>query len=238
MQGKSYLSRRPSVWSPTVWSPIILLAVAGCAEVEPPAFRLNMVSMVSNELDSAYQQEVADVLGALFGTPDEPFAHPATGLDQLRLDAASGPAWTDEAGVNRGLYRKHCVHCHGISGDGQGPTAAFLNPYPRDYRKGVFKFKSTYNPQKPTDEDLRRVLINGVPGTSMPSLALLPSSEQEALVEYVKYLAMRGEVEARLTEYVALEVMDDARQIGQLARWIFTLSANRLFQTIPSVCAA
>src|SRR5205807_5778428 len=98
----------------------------------------------------------------------------------------------------RGLYREHCAHCHGITGDGVGPTAAFLNPYPRDYRKGQFKFKSTPAGFKPTHADLKKIVLDGVPGTAMPSFKLLPDLEVEALVEYVRYLSIRGEIERRL----------------------------------------
>ncbi len=192
----------------------VVTMLPGCDSVDPPAFRMNMVEAVSYETAPEYQQEIADVLAALFGTPDEPFALPATGLDQVMLNRSAGPAWSDEAGYNYGLYRKHCVHCHGITGDGRGPTAMFLNPYPRDYRPGVYKFKSTYNPAKPTDDDLHRVLINGVPGTAMPSFSLLPGSEVESLVEYVKYLSYRGEMETKLIQYVfdelgVMEKLDD-----------------------------
>ncbi|MBV8313662.1 MAG: cytochrome c, partial [Planctomycetaceae bacterium] len=48
------------------------------------------------------------------------------------------------------LYRRHCLHCHGVSGAGDGPTAEFLYPRPRDYRKGLFKFTSTPLGEKPT----------------------------------------------------------------------------------------
>ena len=113
---------------------------------------------------------------------------------------AAGPVWSDQAGGKHGLYRRHCAHCHGISGDGHGPTAAILNPYPRDYRPGVFKFKSTYTAAEPTDDDLHRCLHDGVPGTAMPSFALLPPDEVDALVEYVKYLSMRGQMETALGE--------------------------------------
>ncbi|MCA9258933.1 MAG: c-type cytochrome [Planctomycetales bacterium] len=188
---------------------VCCLAALGCNQSSAPQFRLNMIQMAVNETNEDYQEEIANVLAGMFGTPDEPFALPETGLDQTRLDLAAGPAWSDEQGVNRGLYRKHCVHCHGVSGDGKGPTALFLNPYPRDYRKGVFKFKTTYNAAKPTDDDLHRVLNNGVPGTSMPAFSLLFSSEREALVEYVKYLAIRGEMETRLADYVFNELGDE-----------------------------
>lgn len=176
---------------------------AGCDAPSAPKFHLNMVQMVSDATPTpqVYQEQIADVLGAMFGTPDEPFALPETGLDNRKLKMAAGPAWTDEKGANFGLYRKHCVHCHGISGDGRGPTALFLNPYPRDYRQGVYKFKSTYNPAKPTDDDLRRILVNGVPATAMPSFSLLPEAEIEALIEYVKYLSIRGQMETALVNF-------------------------------------
>lgn len=100
--------------------------------------------------------------------------------------------------AQKGLYRKHCAHCHGTTGDGAGPTAAFLNPYPRDYRQGVFKFKSTQRASRPTTADLHRILMDGINDTAMPSFALLPPDEVDSLVEYVRYLAIRGEVESYL----------------------------------------
>lgn len=86
-----------------------------------------------------------------------------------------------------------------------------LDPYPRDYRDGVFKFKSTYNPDQPTDEDLRHVLYEGVPGTAMPAFApMLAPDEIDALVEYVKYLSMRGQMETALIRYVRDEISYDS----------------------------
>ncbi len=189
--------------------PTALVAVAlgvGCGQAPEPDFRLNPVQLVANRIHPAYGVEIATVLDALFGTPDQPVAPPESGLNEKLLNLAAGPAWTDPDDLTHGLYRRHCVHCHGISGDGRGPTSAFLDPYPRDYRKGVFKFKSTYAAEKPTDEDLIRVLHNGIPGTSMPAFSLLPRPEVEALVEYVKYLAIRGEMETVLVNYVASEL--------------------------------
>jgi mono/diheme cytochrome c family protein len=186
-------------------------AAIGCDRPAPPAFHLNMVEAVENDTSIEYQKEIANVLGGLFGTPDQPYALPETGLDRGRLRVAAGPAWSDQAGTNHGLFRRHCVHCHGINGDGRGPTARFLNPYPRDYRQAVYKFKSTYRSARPTDDDLHRVLMNGVPGTAMPSFSLLPSSEVDALIEYVKYLSMRGQVETELIRYVYNELGEEEK---------------------------
>lgn len=150
-------------------------------------------------------KQLNTALVALFGTPDEPYVFPESGLDIKKIRLAAGPAQMVDSQVRRGLYRQHCVHCHGISGDGAGPTAVFLNPYPRDYRQGKFKFKSTEFAAKPTDADLLQTLTEGIPGTAMPSFKLLPLDEREALVEYVKYLSMRGEVELAMARYLFVE---------------------------------
>ncbi|MEX0612512.1 MAG: c-type cytochrome [Pirellulales bacterium] len=176
--------------------------LVGCGQSDPPAFRLDMPKVVANGIAPQHQRAIANILGAMFGTPDNPFALPETGLDQRKLATAAGPVWSDAEGGKHGLYRRHCAHCHGISGDGLGPTAAILNPYPRDYRSGVFKFKSTYTAGQPTDDDLRRILHDGIPSTAMPSFALLPPDEIAALIEYVKYLSMRGQMETALVNYV------------------------------------
>jgi mono/diheme cytochrome c family protein len=100
-----------------------------------------------------------------------------------------------------GLYRRHCVHCHGVSGAGDGPTAAFLYPIPRDYRKGLFKFTSTPNGARPTRDDLTRTIKNGLHGTSMPAFeALLSDDEIAQLVDYVIFLSIRGETELELID--------------------------------------
>jgi mono/diheme cytochrome c family protein len=152
-------------------------------------------------LQPEQQKQVATILLAMFGTPDDPVCLPETGLDPAKLRLAAGPVRSDIVGRKNGLYREHCVHCHGITGDGLGPTAAFLNPYPRDYRPGVFKFKSTQRADKPTQADLVTILHNGIPGTSMPSFGLLSPIQIDALVEYVKYLTIRGETELALMRY-------------------------------------
>ncbi|HEX4413608.1 MAG TPA: cytochrome c [Lacipirellulaceae bacterium] len=181
-------------------------ALVGCGKSEPPPFRLNMTNVVAKQIAPEHQQAIANILGAMFGSPDEPVALKETGLDQIKLDMAAGPVWSDKVGTKHGLYRRHCVHCHGISGDGRGPTAVILNPYPRDYRPGIFKFKSTYTSAEPTTADLMKTLHEGIPGTAMPSFALLPPDEVAALVEYVKYLSMRGQMETALESHVADEL--------------------------------
>ena len=188
------------------------LLSAGCGRTPPASYRLNMVEATKQRLTPEQERQVATVLLAMFGTPDEPVALPETGLDEAKLRLASGPVRSDIVGRKNGLYREHCAHCHGVTGDGMGPTAAFLNPYPRDYRPGVFKFKSTERADKPTHADLLRILRNGIAGTSMPSFALLSEPQIDALVEYLKYLSIRGETELALMR-AYFELDDDAKGI-------------------------
>lgn len=114
----------------------------------------------------------------------------------------------------RMLYMEHCVHCHGTSGDGNGPTAEYLNPRPRDYRLGKFKFKSTAADEKPTRGDLDRIIRHGIPGTYMPSFMLLDDKELPAIIEYIRWLSMRGEFEQRLVNELLSEFSIDAVNKG------------------------
>jgi mono/diheme cytochrome c family protein len=196
---------------------LFLAALAGCAESEPPLFRLDMTNVVAKQIAPGHQKAIANILGAMFGTPDQPFALPEAGLDQRKLTMAAGPVWSDAEGGKHGLYRRHCAHCHGISGDGLGPTAAILNPYPRDYRSGIFKFKGTYTAAQPTDDDLRRIIHDGIPNTAMPSFALLPPDERDALLEYVKYLSIRGQMETALVNYVFDEGLEPEDELDPAA---------------------
>jgi mono/diheme cytochrome c family protein len=185
---------------------LALFSLSGCAKTEPPQFHLNrplQYDLLKAALPKNQEESVNDVLIAMFGTPDDPHVLPETGLDSKKIARAAGAVRAEDGGeTQHGLYRRHCGHCHGTSGDGMGPTAAILNPYPRDYRAGKFKFKSTERAAKPTHKDLEHIVRQGVPGTAMPSFDLLPDDEIAALVEYVKYLAMRGEVENKLLQEI------------------------------------
>ena len=105
----------------------------------------------------------------------------------------------------RELYGQHCLHCHGVTGDGNGPTAAFMQPRPRDYRLGIFKYTSTGPQEKISTADLKHILKEGIPGTYMPSFNMLPETQLDLMVSYVKYLALRGETEKKLNVELAVD---------------------------------
>jgi len=181
------------------------VVIAGCSTSTGPPFRLNTEGRDAASIGRTQTEAIAETLGRLFGTPDEPVVPDGVDWQVTRLQAAAGPIACDAEGNQRGLFRRHCAACHGTSGDGAGPTAAVLNPYPRDFRNGVFKFTSTAGGAKPLREDLVRTLRQGLPGTAMPSFCKLPDRELEALIEYVKYLSVRGQTELYLLQTIVDE---------------------------------
>ena len=201
-----------------------LVAIAGCCaalgcDVPIAKFPPNTIYLARMENSQGADLLLASgdttaALEDLFGTPDKPLWPDSfqtdTDLARLvnleRLEQAAGAVRSDQADQHVGLYREHCVQCHGLSGDGLGPTSRFLNPYPRDFRLGKFKFKTTPIGKKPTRTDLRRVLVEGLKGTSMPSFRLLKDDELDALIDYVIYLSVRGQVERQLLTIAAMEL--------------------------------
>ncbi len=85
------------------------------------------------------------------------------------------------------LYQQWCAGCHGVEGTGDGPAAEWMLPRPRDFTKALYQIRSTPSGQLPTDEDILRVIDEGMPGTTMPGWEeTLSRRERLALVEYLK----------------------------------------------------
>jgi mono/diheme cytochrome c family protein len=104
------------------------------------------------------------------------------------------PNWPDPAQFELGRYvfEQHCQVCHGRYGDGRGEMAATLVPAPRNFRSGVFKHHSTPPGKLPTNEDLRRVVRDGLAGTAMGIFGdRLREPELHAVVEYLKRFSRR-----------------------------------------------
>lgn len=91
----------------------------------------------------------------------------------------------------------HCSVCHGTGhGKGDGIASQFLFPKPRDFNRGIFKFKSTPESSSPTEKDLFNIVTRGISGSAMPSFAFLSEEERWALVDHVKTLGGVQEVES------------------------------------------
>ena len=95
------------------------------------------------------------------------------------------------------VYERRCIGCHGVKGDGNGVSARFLNPKPRNFTKGIFKFRSTAGGplSLPSDEDLYITLSHGLWGTAMPPWYELPAPERVAVIAYIKTFSDRWKTE-------------------------------------------
>jgi len=189
--------------------PLILLGQLGCERTAPVPAQFRSSAEIQ-KLPEEMQKQVRDTLEKYCGTPAEP---------KLLGALESRP---ETLRLGRDVYMQRCWQCHGETGDGAGPAAAQLYPRPRDYRRGIFKFTSSPYGSKPRRSDLVRTVKLGVPGTSMPSFAILSEAELAAVVDYVLVLTHRGELEFQ----VALEAEGadelDADAVAGLAGEIVT----------------
>jgi mono/diheme cytochrome c family protein len=158
------------------------------------------------------RQKIQHALNEIFGTPADPLVN-VKGAEEyvkdLKLDK-------DTLKEGSKVYRQHCMHCHGVTGDGRGPTGPWVNPTPRDYRQGLFKFISTdvtVDNRKPRRDDIHRILERGIEGTSMPSFGQLEEKLVEQLISYVIHLSIRGEVE----RYTMEPLLDGSGLEGSVA---------------------
>jgi mono/diheme cytochrome c family protein len=136
----------------------------------------------------------------------------------LRSDRPAPPVAANPDGAM--LFARHCANCHGEKGDGNG--LARLDPPARAFGYEKFKLATTTN-GIPTDDDLTRVLRNGIPGSAMHSFHYLGEAEHRALVRHVRSLIPLGmyaklyrEKKAKLKE----ELGEDppAEELTQLTR--------------------
>lgn len=107
-------------------------------------------------------------------------------------------------------YAVHCSPCHGARGRGDGPAARFLDPKPRDFTAGRFKFVGSAT-GRPAREDVIRAIEHGLPGTSMLGFRALGP-------EAISSLA--GVVDAFRSDGLASQLREDAESPEQLREWI------------------
>jgi mono/diheme cytochrome c family protein len=179
----------------------LALLAGGCARPPEPTFSL---SAQTTKLKPEFQQQIAKILRDQAGRPS--------------LPKLIGSPETSTAHLKRGaeVYARYCVQCHGVSGDGNGVAAKYLNPKPRNYQLGIFKFTSTTYGSKPLREDLIRTVKRGIRGTSMPAFPLLSPRDLEAVVDYVLVLTHRGELETKLAEAAEFDDQVDESAVPQL----------------------
>lgn len=109
-------------------------------------------------------------------------------LASMALAAPPRGAEPANVSLERGerVYRGACAACHGRSGRGDGVAARYLDPRPRDFTSGRYRFRSSSS-RGPTDADLFEIVTRGIPRTQMPGWEdLLSEQERRDVVAYVK----------------------------------------------------
>jgi mono/diheme cytochrome c family protein len=202
--------KMPHLFARSLGLVAVALLAAGCSRAPDVAYTLR-AETEKLDLPAKHQAQIAEYLAMFHGTPANPrMALPDAAAEAPAPAAAESAAVkaiprADKPGYDRRhlqlgheVYTKQCAGCHGTTGDGKGPAGVYLNPPPRDYRNGVFKFTSTPRGSKPRREDLRRILKYGAKGTSMPAFRFLSDEESEAVLDYVQVLSARGQLEIDL----------------------------------------
>jgi len=88
-------------------------------------------------------------------------------------------------------YRRYCVSCHGVNGDGNGESFPWVDPKPRDFQLGIFKCRSTPTGTLPTDQDLFDTIARGLDRSNMPQWSTFTKQQRADLVAWVKHFSPR-----------------------------------------------
>jgi mono/diheme cytochrome c family protein len=140
----------------------------------------------------------------------------------LAADAPSGPMpekTPELVAEGQDIYFRRCSFCHGLLGDGEGPAAEYMDPRPRDFTLGTFKFRTTQSGELPLDTDLFRTVSRGLPGTGMQAFddskikSGLDEHQRWAVIAYIMTFAPEfddPELDPRLTEKVVALPKDRA----------------------------
>ena len=127
----------------------------------------------------------------------------------------------DAETLNRGRheYMQYCRACHGDHGDGKGPAAPGLRPPPRDFTQGSYKFGWVLDQKLPRDEDLVRIVRNGLHGTAMLGWDV-PDSTLADIIQYLKTLSPKWKEDDAVGDPVVPppDPWGDARQNDAVAR--------------------
>jgi hypothetical protein len=87
--------------------------------------------------------------------------------------------------VNKGreLFKANCASCHGDNGQGDGPSAAMLNPKPRNFHS----LEGWKNGSAVTQ--MYKTLEEGIPGGAMASYDYMPPEDRFALIHFIRTFA-------------------------------------------------
>src|SRR5258705_5157704 len=79
------------------------------------------------------------------------------------------------------LFAVNCASCHGNQGFGDGPAAAALNPKPRNFHEGYWKYGGGI-------ARVVQTISTGSPGTAMAGFTNIPLEDRFAIAQYERSL--------------------------------------------------
>jgi len=152
-------------------------------------------------------KEMDELLINFFGTP----LRPQVKCDEAQSELNELQLTPEKMAFGSKLFLAQCASCHGKEGNGTGKAAFKMDPKPRDYRFGKFKYVSTVRKDDdgkpdtgkasyPARIDLHRTIKMGLDGAGMLSFDQ-PEERLDALVSYVMHLSLRGQLEYRMTRF-------------------------------------
>ena len=98
---------------------------------------------------------------------------------------------TGHATTGASIYKRFCVGCHGVLGDGEGENAQWIDPKPRNFTIAIFRCRSTPTGTLPPDSDLYDTIGRGMLNSNMPHWRPLKDQDRVNLVAYVKHFSPR-----------------------------------------------
>ncbi len=112
-------------------------------------------------------------------------------LAAATLTVTTAAAKSGDKDKGAAVYAKRCILCHGEEGDADTDVGERLNPPPRDFTLGEYKIKTSgFEDPVPNDDDLFRMIRDGMPGTAMPGWGdMLSEQDMWDLVAYLKVFA-------------------------------------------------
>jgi cytochrome c551/c552 len=94
-----------------------------------------------------------------------------------------------DAAAGKATFEANCASCHGMTGKGDGPVGAALQPPPRDFSKGDFKFDGNGDGKLGEDADLTAVITQGAAAFGgSPLMAPWPTLSDEDVTSVVIFI--------------------------------------------------
>lgn len=148
-----------------------------------------------------------------------------------RAAQAGEVATPEELRAGKFIYTRACANCHGAEGKGDGVAAPELDPRPRDFSRGLFKFRTTPNGAIPSLDDLARTVTHGLTGTAMGQWSELSAKDRRAVLLYVTSFSDRFRTETAQPIAIPPEPPLTPDSVKRGAKWYTEVECNKCHGT-------